>query len=407
MTPKRRFSLIIAQVGLIVVGLIFGLGVAEIAARQLGPPYPGGDELHRCDRLLGWKGHPNTSALVNTDGYQHTVYWNSDGMHDQDHPQEKPAHVFRILILGDSFGEAQQVAEEQTNHHVLEETLNSLGPANVKFEVISGAIRAWGPAQELIYFRSIGQYYQPDLVVLLWLPANDLTNVLPYDRLTGAKGTNCYVPYFAMCDGQFDSEPWFPAPGFAPTWRKCSAIEKNTSNLLNYLYHHSRLYQQLEPILTRHSYRIDYGNPYVPWLSDAGNDEALVYAYQLTDEILNRLSVEAKQIGAKTAIVIVPFNVALYGEIEASFQKAIEQTIKGTTGLNADPTLPNRKLADLMRQRNLPVLDLHPIFVQDLRARGEALYWPKDPHWTVAGNRLAGETIAHWLIEQGLVPVKK
>ncbi|NJN99308.1 MAG: hypothetical protein HC875_37040, partial [Anaerolineales bacterium] len=87
--------------------------------------------------------------------------------------------------------------------------------------------------------------------------------------------------------------------------------------------------------------------------------------------------------------------------------QVLQQTVKAKTGVEANPTLPNQKFAELMRGRNLPVLDLHPIFVQDLRTRGEALYWPKDPHWTVAGNRLAGETIAHWLIEQGLTPVKK
>jgi len=242
-------------------------------------------------------------------------------------------------------------------------------------------------------------------VVLLWLPANDLTNVLPYDRLTGAAGTNCYIPYFAICEGQFDSEPWFPAPGFAPTWKVCSTTEKSVSSALNYLYHHSRLYQQLEPVLARNSYRIDYANPYTPWLPQAADDEALRYAYQLTDEIIFRLSVEAQQIGAKTALVIVPFNVALYSELEASYAKSMQQTVKEATGIEANPTLPNQIFAELMQQRNLPLLNLHPYFVDQLRSGGEALYWPADPHWTIAGNQFAGETIANWLIDQKLVPV--
>lgn len=407
MIKPQRLAAVANKVGLILVGLIVGLILVELAARFLKPPYQGGDELHRCDRLLGWKGNPNTSVRENTDGYQHTVTWNSQGMHDREHSFNKPDGVFRILMLGDSFVEAQQVEEVQTNHHVLEETLNARAPANVKFEVISGAIRGWGPAQELIYFRSIGQFYQPDLVVLLWLPANDLTNVLPYDRLTGAVGMNCYIPYFALCEGQFDPEPWFPAPGFAPTWKVCSPTQKRVSSVLNYLYHHSRLYQQLEPILARKSFRIDYANPYTPWLPQAADDEALRYAYQLTDEILFRLSEEARQINAKTALVIVPFNVAVYSEIEASYRESLQQTVKAVTGFEVNPTLPNQHFAELMGRRNLPVLDLHPIFVKQLKAGSAALYWPTDPHWTVAGNRLAGQTIAHWLIEQKLVPVAK
>jgi hypothetical protein len=405
MIKSQRLAAAASKVGLILASLIISLILIELAARFLKPPYPGGDELHRCDRLLGWKGNPNTSVTQNTDGYPHTVTWNSQGMHDRDYSFDKPDGVFRILVLGDSFVEAQQVEEIRTNHHVLEETLNARAPGNVKFEVISGAIRAWGPAQQLIYFRSIGQLYQPNLVVLLWLPANDLTNVLPYDRLTGAGGTNCYFPYFAICEGQFDPEPWFPAPGFAPTWKICSPTQKRVSSILNYLYHHSRLYQQLEPILARNSSRIDYANPFIPWLPQAADDEALQYAYQLTDQIIFHLSDEAKQIGAQTALVIVPFNVAVHGDVEASYAQSLEQTVKAETGLGVNPTLPNQNFTTLMQRRNLPVLDMHPIFVEAARAGGEALYWPVDPHWTVAGNRLAGETIARWLIEQKLVPV--
>ncbi|MBI1880565.1 MAG: hypothetical protein HYR94_20500, partial [Chloroflexi bacterium] len=124
-----------SKIGLIFSGLLIGLVMAELVARLLGPPYQGGDELHRCDRLLGWKGNPNTSVVINTDDYQHTVSWNSQGMHDQEHTIDKPDGVFRILMLGDSFVEAQQVEENQTNHHVLEETLNARAPGQLKFEV--------------------------------------------------------------------------------------------------------------------------------------------------------------------------------------------------------------------------------------------------------------------------------
>lgn len=326
-------------------------------------------------------------------------------MHDREHSREKPDGAFRILMLGDSFVEAQQVEEEQTSHHVLEETLNQLAEPGARFEVISGAIRGWGPAQQLLYFRSIGRSYAPDLVLVLWLPANDLTNVLPYDRLTGAGGTTCYIPYFAICDGRFDPEPWFPAPGFRPVWKSCPTWEKRLSSGLNYLYHHSRLYQWLEPVLARDAYRIDYANPYMPWLPAAAQeDEALNYAYRLTDHLLAQLAQEAGQAGAKLALVSVPFNVALYSDVEASFQRSVQQTIKAETGLDADPTLPNRTFSQLMAGRGLPVLDLHPLFLDYLRAGGEPLYWPADPHWNVNGNRVAAEMMAGWLVEQGLVP---
>ena len=407
LTKSQRLSAIVNKVGLILAGLLIGLVIAELAARLLKPPYSDGDQLHQCDRLLGWKGPPNTSTVIDTDGYRHNLSWNSEGIHDKEHPLKKEDGIFRILVFGDSFVEAAEVEINQTSYHVLEEKLNASAPPGIRFEVIGAGMRGWGPPQQLIYFRARGQLYAPDLVLLLWLPANDLSDVLPYKRLTGS-GFNCYFPHFAICDGQFDPEAWFPAPGTPPTWKECSSSQKKLTGLLSYLYHNSRLYQQLEPIIMRGFHRIHYSSEYAPWLDQATtNDEALRYAYQMTDEIIFRLSEEAKQIGAKTALVIVPFNVAVYSDVEASYAKSLQQTVKAATGLGAIPTLPNQQFAELMRQRNLPVLDLHPHFVEALRAGSKALYWPVDPHWTVAGNQFAGETIANWLIDQKLVPVTK
>jgi hypothetical protein len=404
MSQSQLMSAIVKQVGLILSGLLIGLLFAELGARLLPPPYPGGDPVHQCDRLLGWTGPANTSKVVNTDGYRHTLSWNSEGIHDKEHSLEKKEGVFRIMVFGDSFVEAAEVEIEQTSFHVLEEKLNESAPPRIKFEVIGVGMRAWGPAQELVYFRNRGQLYDPDLVLLLWLPANDLSDVLPYKRLTNS-GVNCYFPYFAICDGRFDPEPWFPAPGMPPTWKNCSSSQKILSGFLSYLYDSSQLYQKLEPIIMRGFRRVHYANEYAPWLDQATpTDEALDYAYQMTDKIISRLSMEASQIGAKTALVVVPFNVAVQSDVEVSYAKSLQQTVKMATGLGANPTLPNQLFVALMQQQNLPVLDLHPYFVKALRAGSEALYWPVDPHWTVAGNRLAGETIANWLIEQKLVP---
>lgn len=405
MLNPRYLAVVANKAGLVLAGLIAGLILMEFAARLLPPPYPQGDQLHQCNRLLGWSGPPNTTTVLETDGYRHTLSWNAEGFHDRDHPLQKEDGVFRIMVFGDSFVEASEVEIEQTSLHVLQETLNQSAPPGIRFEVISAGMRAWGPAQEFVYFRYRGQQYKPDLVLLFWLPANDLSDVLPYKRLTGS-GFNCYWPYFAICDGQFDLEPWFPAPGTPPVWKKCSSTQKVVSGWLSYLYHSSHLYQQLEPVIMRGFRRIHFASEYTPWLDQSvGVDEALEYAYQMTDELMVHLSEEAKQIGAETAFVIVPFNVAVHSDVEASYAQALAQTVKAATGLGVNPTLPNQLFTALMQQRNLPVLDLHPVFVEASRAGGDALYWPVDPHWTVAGNKLAGESVAHWLIEQKLVPV--
>ena len=61
-----------------------------------------------------------------------------------------------------------------------------------------------------------------------------------------------------------------------------------------------------------------------------------------------------------------------------------------------DLELPNRQLAKICSQEKLNCLDLLPAF----RERGqELLHYPYDMHWNDAGNQLAGDVIADYLLE--------
>ena len=402
-SSQKQISIIGGRVILALLGVSMALILAESAARQfLGRPYmEDNGDLWTCERLIGWRGKPDTTTRINTQGYVHEVVRNSAGMHDKEHPIEKAAGVFRILVLGDSFVEARQVAGHESSHSILEKALNATAPANIRFEVISAGASAWGPAQELMYFRTEGQLYQPNLVLAFWYPANDLMDVLPDHRMT-FEGVNCYAPYFAVCTGKFDPEPWFSAPGIPPTHASCSASKKTLTNLLNLLYHHSRLYQHLEPLLAKRQSKLKYAFDFSPWL-EGTPDETLAYAYQVTDGIYTQLAHEAAQAGAKTAMVIVPLKQAIYYQLGSPYREQIEA---GYPQLKqANPNLPNQVMTQLMAAKGIPVFDLQPPFVAHLQAGGGVLYWDVDSHWNVPGNQLAGELIAQWLIEQKLVPI--
>lgn len=399
---------ILGKVALAAVGVFIALALAEGVARILPPPFdPAANvlgSLHQCNRLVGWRGIPNLTAVLNTDGqYKHQIVWNSRGMHDGEHPLQPKDDVFRILMVGDSFVQASEVVETETSHQVLEDILNRHAPPNLKFEVISGGVLGWGPAQELMYLRSEGLKYQPDLILVLWVPANDLMNVLPENIFTGS-GVNCYAPYFARCNEQFDPSPWFSAPGITPTWNTCTVGKKTVMAFLNYLYTHSKLYQRLAPLLAQGEHKITYSSGYAPWVRQEQPDKVLTYAYQLTADIYAQLAAEAAQNGAKTALAIVPFRQAIFYQLDSRFRAGLIKEVPLLQ--NGDPSLPNRTFTRLMRQQNLPVLDLHPHFVAHYQNRGEPLHWSSNFHWNIAGNRRAAELMAHWLIEQQLVPVQ-
>ena len=406
----RRIAKVTGKVSLALFGILIALAVAELVARQLGPPYPLGNEVfrrHQCDRLVGWRGIPHATTNRDEFGNPHQVTWNSQGMHDTEHALKKDDGIFRILMLGDSFVEAVDVAENQTSHQVLEDVLNSQANGNLKFEVISAGILAWGPPQELAYFREEGKLYEPDLVLALWFPGNDLTDVIPDHPMTlGPQGgVHCFAPYFAICGEQFDPEPWYSAPGIPPAWQDCSNVKRIVAKTLNRIYHNSLLYQRLASIPNVYD-KPTFGYQQVaPWVDKNREDEVLNQAYQLTTEIYAQLATEAALITAKTALVIVPFNGALDYEINPTLRA---QFVALAPGLEeANPRLPNQVFNELMMAKGLPVFDLHPPFSTHIKSGGQALNWPEDDHWNILGNRLAGEYIAEWLIRQGLVPIKQ
>ena len=394
---------------LILIGTLMALAAAELFARLLGPPFNSPENilgnLHQCDRLVGWRGIPNLSTVLDTDEqYEHKITWNSRGMHDEDQPARKEKNSFRILMIGDSFVQASEVKEAQTSHQILENILNEQTSSDFRFEVISGGVLGWGPAQELMYFRSEGQQYEPDLVLIFWVPANDLRNNLPNHILTGS-GINCYAPYFVICNEQFDPEPWFSAPGINPVWKSCSTAKKVLASALNYIYTYSRLYQRLALLLPEKANNLVHLSEYAPWVNQDQPDESLEYAYRLTDNIYSQLAYEADQIQASVAFIIVPYRTAIYFEADPHFRAGLISE-NPSIGI-ADPTLPNRTFAAQAAKKNLPVLDLHPYFVAHNKSGGEPLHWTSNFHWNIAGNRVVAEIVAQWLFDEKLIPVQE
>ncbi|MEL7061608.1 MAG: GDSL-type esterase/lipase family protein [Acidobacteriota bacterium] len=104
---------------------------------------------------------------------------------------------------------------------------------------------------------------------------------------------------------------------------------------------------------------------------------------------LARLAERARQAGVEPMLVLLP----------AALQVDSERWLATTRLLEVDPMLydpevPNRFFARQAAELGLPLVDLLPSF----RAAEGPLYFTYDPHWTVAGHRLAAERIARSLL---------
>jgi hypothetical protein len=386
----RGIPRICQNLALALCGVSAALLLSELAARLLPSPYEGSaDAIEVCSSQMGWRGKPHFTTTVETDSVVHDLVLNSAGMHDTEHPLAKPPNTFRILMLGDSFVRAHQVRETETTHQVLENLLNSAGSAS-RYEVINGGVDGWGTGQELIYYRSEGRLYHPDLVLLMFYIGNDVKDNMPARGIT-SDVTNCYAPYFVLCGDRLDPTPWLYAPGLPPSIGQCGWPYKTLSAILGVLHRYVRLYTQLEPLLPAPDYQVSSlyffieGNP----LFD--------YGLRLTVQLVRQLNEEVTQDGAQFAVVLIsPEDLVGFSLMSSAERERIYQEIPALRRAE-QIDMPDEQLSKVFAGQGIRVLDLLPAFSRYTAETGRSLHFEHDKHWNADGNRLAAETLSAWL----------
>jgi hypothetical protein len=381
---------------LVLVGIVLALGALEVGARFLPSPFKGPENgIEICAGPLGWRGKPFYETVSATEDYVHNLKLNSVGMHDGEHAQAKPEGTFRILMLGDSFVQGTQVREEETAHQVLENLLNEQDSGQ-KFEVISAGVGGWGTGQQLLYYRSEGRAYRPDLVILMLFMGNDVKDNLPGRGIT-VEGRNCYMSYFVLQAGRLDPAPWAYAPGVkAPTGQTFFG-QKPLLKGLSQLHHYSRLYTQLEPLVVQKQEPVSIVDFYTR------NNPTFDYAFDLTVALVKQLQQEVQQEGVEFRIVLIsPLDLVDFSRMGPAEREVLYRRFPA---LKAAETLdPNITLTEIFTGAGIPTLALLPAFLHKMEETGEELYFAGDKHWTSEGNRLAGETIYRWLTEEYPLP---
>jgi len=88
---------------------------------------------------------------------------NSRGLRGRaEHAYDKPPGVRRVLVLGDSFTFGEDVSDDETYAHFLQQRLPGV-------EVLNLGVHGYGHDQMLLYLREEGRKYRPDVVVLGFL----------------------------------------------------------------------------------------------------------------------------------------------------------------------------------------------------------------------------------------------
>ena len=141
------------------------------------------------DPMIGHAHRPHSEAqLMGVD-----VKINSNGLRDREIPYERTGPARRILMLGDSFTEGWGVPFDQTFSKRIEGLYAARG---TNAEVINTGVGNYNTIMEVEYFLKEGYKYQPDVVVLNYIP-NDAEPTPPHAR-PGLAMRHCYSCVFLL-----------------------------------------------------------------------------------------------------------------------------------------------------------------------------------------------------------------
>lgn len=171
--------------GKIIFALAVSLIVWEILLRFFVViPIP-----YRHDPAIGWMPKPYSSGLFTLEG-RGVCNYNEFGFRGETIGEKQPGEL-RIVALGDSYTEGQQMNIEQTFPAQLEQLLNEKREANVAasglppVRVLNGGRGGSSPAYSVQLAEEYKKIFQPDWVVLLindgnWVTIFDPTTEIYY-----------------------------------------------------------------------------------------------------------------------------------------------------------------------------------------------------------------------------------
>jgi lysophospholipase L1-like esterase len=153
---------------------------------------------------------PNSSAFLM--GVPFAI--NSRGLRDREYSLEKPADVYRIVMLGDSTTVGWGVPAEQTVAKILERRLNqSCAAGRCRFEVLNAGVGNYDTVQEYNHYLTYDRAFHPDLVLLEYF-INDAEPV-PRERHYFLIGKS-YLVAFTL--SRFDG--FLRLLGARPNWKE-------------------------------------------------------------------------------------------------------------------------------------------------------------------------------------------
>ena len=345
------------------------------------------------DEFTGTRLRPGHKFVFRSEGYSSNVI-NSRGLRDREHSLEKPAGTLRIAILGDSFSEAFQVSQNRTFWAVLERELQAMPEyRDQKVEVINFGVSGFGTIQEWQMLEHYARDYSPDLVLLAFLPGNDVRNNLRQLEPDHRR------PFALMKDGELQLDVLFRDDPMEKrfrelTWSACKDQAIRRSRVVHLIY------RTLEDWRARKSIVATVG------AEEGGIDNAVfapptnaawIEAWQITDRVLELIQKDCQSMGARLVVVILNNSVEVHPDPEVTASLAVKLGV-------SDLEEPQRQLTAIGDRHGFPVIRLLER-MRDIARLDKVCFHgfpnssPCAGHWNELGHETAGKLIAEDLSE--------
>lgn len=328
---------------------------------------------------------PDLSAwfVPETQEYQTRVDTNSDGWPDVEHTKEKPDDTYRILILGDSFVENLQVPLDRRFYRQLETNLNAAKFSHQfdkeKVEVVALGRGNTGTAQQYLIIKDYGLSYNPDLIIHMFLTANDIKNnsaVLQGDP---------YLPYFELVENKL-----VEIPHNRRSDRRFSSIKEKLKNtrIVEILLHARQKYRE-QSDLTSADYPTDY-HVY---------DTTFNSGYQSAWEVTKELIIETKKLSENNHATYKLIVLANNEQVHSHVWSELLETYPAMKTADLDQEQPDKLLDNFCVEHNVECHFMLPYFQKHISQNPQqTTHHRYDGHWNEVGTNLAAEYLTDLLI---------
>jgi hypothetical protein len=381
----------------VAVGLFFALGIIEVGLRLRGP---GEHRSMTADAVLHHRLKPHLRARVG--GVEFNT--NSLGLRDREIVRPKPAGVFRVLMLGDSFTEGGGLPIETTVAKRVEAAVNGHG-CRTTVEVVNAGVASYSPILEYLQLKHVGLALQPDLVVLNF----DMTDVHDdWVRTAMARLDSEGLPVSVPSERRPEAALLMPPLRKPAFLRFLDPIERGVNRLA--LYQELRrtgvgefIFGPLRLTPERMAALGLEGDPQYDLEAITRDRESpkLREAWRATERYIAATNRLARTHGAAFALVVYPHAQ----QVAADASPAGRRRHGLGPGL-FESTRPFDTLEELGRREGFPVINLLALF--RVRERpADPLFRADDIHHTKAGARVFAEGVVEGLDRLELVPCRR